>query len=71
MNESENMGGKSVILVPVIEKTQRHMAVDVAAQAFNAQVQAHNAAVHTFPARLLAWFLGFAPAGQIDAVSLP
>ena len=47
------------------------MAVDVAAQAFNAQVQAHNAAVHTFPARLLAWFLGFAPAGQIDAVSLP
>ena len=71
MNEEENTGGRPCILVPVIEKTQKHMAVNVAAQAFNAQVLAHNAAVHTFPAALLAWFLGFAPAGQIDAVNLP
>ena len=71
MNKQENTGGSPVILVPVVEKTQKHMAVDVAVQAFNTQVQAHNAAVHTFPAQLLAWFLGFAPAGQIDAVKLP
>ena len=69
--KKKNAGGKPCILVPVIEKTQKRMAVNVAAQAFNAQVLAHNAAVHRFPAALLAWFLGFAPAGQIDAVSLP
>ena len=69
--ESENTGGDAVILLSIVEKTQKYMAVDVAAQAFNAQVQAHNAAVRQFPARGLAWFLGFAPAGRLDEVTRP
>ena len=69
--ESENTGGDVVILLSIVEKTQKYMAVDVAAQAFNAQVQAHNAAVRQFPARGLAWFLGFAPAGRLDEVTRP
>ena len=66
MNPAEIISGESAILVDSVAKTQRDMVVDLAAQGFNNAVLAYNAAIATFPARVLAMFLGFSAAACIQ-----
>ena len=66
MDPSEIISGESAILVDSVAKTQRDLVVDLAAQRFNDAVLAYNAAIGTFPVRVLALFLGFSAAARIQ-----
>ncbi|MGV3680820.1 MAG: LemA family protein [Acidovorax sp.] len=59
VTEADGPGAREMLAPWSIRWEEHHAQIDLAVQVINHAAEQHDAAIHQFPARLLAWVFGF------------
>ncbi len=59
VTEAESPGAREMLAPWSIRWEEHHAQIDLAVQVINHAAEQHDAAIHQFPARVLAWAFGF------------